>query len=63
MMIAHVEKDACIGCEVCPTVCPEIFAMDEDGLAVAIKEQVPPDLEESAQEAADGCPTEAIVLS
>ncbi|RNC29735.1 MAG: Ferredoxin [Candidatus Dichloromethanomonas elyunquensis] len=62
-MIAYVEKDACIGCGSCPSICPEIFEMDDDGLAITLKEQVPQDLEESAQEAAESCPTEAIVLS
>ncbi|NLP43265.1 MAG: ferredoxin [Peptococcaceae bacterium] len=61
-MIAHVEKDVCIGCGVCPTICPEIFIMDVDGLAIAQQEQVPEELEESAQEAAESCPTEAIIL-
>lgn len=63
MMMVHVEKDECIGCEACPSICPEIFAMDDDGLAIALKEQVPPELEESAQEAAEDCPTDAIVIS
>lgn len=62
-MIAHVEKEACIGCGACPSICPEIFVMDDDGLATTLKEQVPEDLEDSAQEAADNCPTEAIILS
>jgi ferredoxin len=62
-MIAHVEKDVCIGCGLCPTICPEIFEMDDDGLAIASKEQVPKELEDSAQETAESCPTEAIILS
>lgn len=62
-MIAQVEKDACIGCGACPSICPEVFEMDEDGLAFAAKEQVPEDLEDTAQEAADSCPTEAIIIS
>ncbi|MCM1565716.1 MAG: ferredoxin [Dehalobacter sp.] len=62
-MIAYVEKEACIGCGVCPAICPDIFEMDDDGLAVTRQEQVPETLEESAQEAADGCPTEAIIIS
>ncbi|AHF10128.1 MULTISPECIES: ferredoxin [Dehalobacter] len=62
-MIAYVEKEACIGCGACPAICPDIFEMDDDGLAVTLQEQVPEVLEESAQEAADGCPTEAIIIS
>ncbi|UWG95618.1 ferredoxin [Dehalobacter sp. DCM] len=62
-MIAIVEKDACIGCGACISICPEIFEMDEDGLAATNKDQVPENLEESAQEAAESCPTEAIIIS
>ncbi len=62
-MIAQVEKDVCIGCGACPSICPEVFEMDEDGLAFALKEQVPSDQEELAEEAAESCPTEAIVLN
>jgi len=62
-MIAVVERDACIGCGACPSICPEVFELDEEGIAVAVKEQVPDEFEDSAQEAADSCPTEAIVIS
>lgn len=62
-MIAVVEKDACIGCGACPSICPEIFEMDDDGLATTKRDQVPENLEETAQEAADSCPTEAIIIN
>jgi len=62
-MNAYVEKDTCIGCGLCPSICPEVFEMDEDGLAFAYQEQVPEDNEDAAQEAADSCPTEAIIIS
>jgi len=59
-MIATVEKDACIGCGACPEFCPEVFKMEDDGFAVAYTSPVPSANEESAKEAADGCPTDAI---
>lgn len=62
-MITTIEKDACIGCGNCPAICPEIYKMDDDGLAVTLNEHVPESLEESAQEAAESCPTEAIIIS
>lgn len=61
-MRAQVEKDVCIGCGSCPSLCPEIFKMDDDGLATTITEQVVPELENAVQDAADSCPTEAIVI-
>ena len=59
-MKATVDKDVCIGCGACPGICPEIFEMDDDGLAVAKDSVIPEDIEESAQEARDGCPVDAI---
>lgn len=59
-MFAEVDKDACIGCGACPEICPEIFKMEDDGLAAAYKNPVPDEFLESAKEAAEGCPTEAI---
>lgn len=59
-MFAEVDKDACIGCGACPDICPEIFKMEDDGLAVSYVDSVPDELEDSALEAADSCPTEAI---
>lgn len=62
-MHAHVVKEDCIGCGACISECPEVFEMDDDGLAIAVAEEVPEGLEDSAREAADSCPTEAIKIS
>ena len=62
-MNTHVEKDDCISCGICPSLCPEIFEFDEDGIAYAKTEEVPEDLEDLVLEAAESCPTEAIVLN
>lgn len=59
-MNASVDKDTCIGCGACPSICPEVFRMNDDGLAEAYVNPVPSDVEETAQEASDGCPTDAI---
>lgn len=61
-MKAFVDKDICIGCGACTGICPEIFDMDNDGLAVAIVEEVPTELQESAVEAQEGCPVSAIIV-
>ncbi|SHN82411.1 ferredoxin [Desulfitobacterium chlororespirans] len=60
-MTASVDEN-CIGCGACASICPEIFRMNDEGLAEAYVNPVPGELEESAQEAADGCPTDAIHL-
>ena len=59
-MKAHVDKDTCIGCGLCPSICPEVFEMDDDGKAKAISSDVPSGEEDGAQEAADSCPVDAI---
>lgn len=59
-MQAKVDKDTCIGCGVCPTICPEVFKMDSDGQATAYVTPVPAEFEASAEEAADSCPVSAI---
>lgn len=61
-MKAFVDKDTCIGCGACTGICPEVFDMDDDGLAVAISDEVSADLEDSAVEAQEGCPVSAITV-
>jgi len=59
-MKLKVDKDLCIGCGACQAVCPDVFEIDEDGLATTIVEEVPKDIEEDAIDAKEGCPTNAI---
>ena len=60
IMKATVDKDTCIGCGACPSICPDVFSMDDDGLAKAIDSQIPEDVQEDAKEARDSCPVDAI---
>lgn len=55
----YVDQDACISCGACISLCPDVFDWDGDK-AKAILEDVPADLEESATEAMESCPTEVI---
>lgn len=50
----------CIGCGACEGICAEVFEMRDDAKAHVIKDPVPKDLEESAIEAEESCPVEAI---
>jgi len=61
-MKAQVDPDLCIACGLCVSTCPEVFDWDDDGKARAKDETIPSELEASAQEAAEGCPTEAIKI-
>ncbi len=61
-MKAIVDPDLCTGCELCVDTCPEVFEMNDDDLAVTIVDTVPADAEDTAQEATDDCPSEAITI-
>lgn len=62
-MKAHVDKDTCIGCGLCPSICPDVFSMDDDdGKAKAIVDEVSEELQDDAEEAAASCPVEAITV-
>lgn len=55
-----VDPDLCISCGLCISTCPEVFDWDAEDKAKATVDSVPGDVESSANEAKDGCPTEAI---
>ncbi len=60
-MKAIVDKNLCIGCELCVSTCPAVFKMDGDK-AVVIVSAVPPDAIATCKEAAAECPVEAISI-
>ncbi|WP_179472069.1 ferredoxin [Mycolicibacterium vinylchloridicum] len=61
-MKASIDDGRCRGHGVCTTICPEVFAMTDDGYAEAILDEVPDGLQDSAREAAEACPENAVVL-
>lgn len=61
-MHAMVNQKACIQCGSCPTICPEVFSLTPGDPAQAITDEVPKEQEIAAQDAADNCPTAAIVI-
>ena len=61
-MKAHVDHDTCIGCGVCPSVCPEVFEMRDDGLSHVIVDTVPDGSEDAAKDAEESCPVDAITV-
>lgn len=59
-MKLKVNKDVCIGCGACQAVCPEIFEIEDDGLATVKVDIIPEENKEDAIDAKEGCPTSAI---
>lgn len=56
-----VDQDTCTGCELCASMCPDVYQMDGP-TAKVIADPVPSDLESEAAEAADSCPVDAITV-
>ena len=54
-------EDSCTACGLCVDTCPEVFEMGDE-IAEVIVDNVPQELEETAQQATDECPVEAIVV-
>ena len=59
-MKATIDQEGCIACGLCADTCPEVFRMSDEGPAETIVDEVPAEFEETAREAADGCPVEVI---
>ena len=54
-------EDTCTACGLCVETCPEVFQMGDD-IAIVVVDTVPAGLEDKAQQAADECPVEAIIV-
>ncbi|HOB36192.1 MAG TPA: ferredoxin [Candidatus Avimonas sp.] len=61
-MKASLDRSGCIACGLCPTICPEVFRMADDGLAEVYNETVPPEAEDRAVEAQESCPVSVITV-
>ena len=54
-------EDTCTSCGLCVDTCPDVFEIGDD-MAQVIVGEVPAEHEETAQQAADECPVEAIIV-
>ena len=59
-MKVKVNKDVCIGCGACQAIVPEVFEIEDDGLAIAKDIEISDDIKEDVIDAVEGCPTGAI---
>lgn len=58
-MKLNVDKNVCIGCGACQAICPDVFQIEDDGLAAVIG-NIDDSNKEDAYDAKDGCPVAAI---
>lgn len=61
-MKVKVNREACIGCGACAAICEDVFEIDDEGLSVAKTEEVEKNKEQEVRDAADSCPTAAIIV-
>ncbi|MDD3192507.1 MAG: ferredoxin [Oscillospiraceae bacterium] len=59
-MKASIDREGCIGCTLCATICPDVFFMADDGKADVSQTPVPESARNSAQSARDQCPVSVI---
>ena len=62
-MKVHVNTQVCAGFGVCLGLCPEVFELHDDGYAIVLVSEVPPELEDAVRQAVSQCPASAISLS
>jgi len=62
MKVKIEPREECLGDGICADECPEVFSMDDDGLAMVINEEPGEDLREAVQNACDECPAEIIQI-
>ena len=62
-MKVYVDKEICAGFGVCLGLCPEVFELHDDGYAIVLVGEVPPELEDMVRKAAVQCPSNARSVS
>jgi ferredoxin len=58
-----IDTDRCRGHGVCTTLCPGVFALNDDGYADVTAPEVPAEFEAAVLDAAGACPERAIEVS
>jgi ferredoxin len=61
-MKIEIDEDLCIGDGICEEICPEVFELTDNGIAKVIEDDPDQSLEVKIEEAAEECPTDAIII-
>lgn len=62
-MKVRVDQEICAGFGICVGICPEVFALHDDGYAMVLVDEVPEQFADLVSRAADQCPSRAISVS
>jgi ferredoxin len=60
-MKVRIDADLCTACGLCTDDAPEVFTMGDD-VAEVVLADVPAGQEDAVKDAADSCPSEAIIV-
>ena len=62
-MKVRIDPDACTACGLCSDDVPDVFELgDDDEIAKVLKPDVPEGLQDAVKQAAEDCPSEAIIV-
>ena len=61
-MRVKIDKDKCQGHNRCVALAPDVFDVDDEGLAVVMLEEIPADQETRVRRAELACPERAISI-
>lgn len=61
-MKVYVDDNRCRGHGMCCTLCPQVFEVTNDGFAVVLVAEVPPEYRDAVGQAVDQCPERAISI-
>lgn len=56
-----INQDKCIGCNTCPSICPEVFALDQQTYKAIVIKQLET-IDEKVNSAVASCPVGAITI-
>ncbi|MET7770136.1 ferredoxin [Nocardia sp. NPDC005366] len=59
-MKVSIDDERCRGHGICTVLCGEVFAINDDGYAEVLVDEVPAHHEDSVREAVQNCPERAI---
>ncbi|MGW1028563.1 ferredoxin [Streptomyces sp. NPDC002577] len=62
-MKVTVDPDRCQGHARCWDICPEVYALDDQGHGQVLVADIPAEFETKAREAAANCPERAIIVN